>query len=218
MHCPAEGVAWIVLFNSAVGNVFDKVMPDPLIEARRGPLLPSPPNPNPRVTIAPEVLAARVGLYMNQDSRCQATLREGELWLAFDNGWGENRLSFVGEEEAWVSQGPQQNQPVRFLPSRALEASRFEMPLGVGWDFLDGPSVQPGPVGPEYDDRLGSYHYEIWGKNVGKAELSRRNGWLYFDDIRLSPYEPGLFFSGAGETVDLRSAAPSARNIPLHKT
>jgi CubicO group peptidase (beta-lactamase class C family) len=217
-YCPAEGVAFIVLYNRGVGgNLFDAIMPAPILQARRGPPLAPRPNPNPPVALAPTALAERAGLYMNQDSRCHAAVRDGALWLAFDNGWGDNRLTFVGLEEAWVSEGPRFGETMRFHAAKGLMAPWFEAPGGVGWDYIDGPSVTSGPVGIEVDASLGTYQYEIWGKRVGKATLSRRNGWLYFDDIRAAPYVPGLFFSGQGEATDLRGPVPTARNIQLFR-
>jgi CubicO group peptidase (beta-lactamase class C family) len=215
-YCPAEGVAFIALYNRSVGNVFDAVIPDPIIEARRGPPLAPQPNPNAPVSILPEALSLRTGLYMNQDARCRAVVKGGVLWLGFDNGWGDNRLVFTGTEEAWVAEGPRFGEVVRFHAAHGLQAPWFETFEGlVAWDFIDGPSIAPGPVEAQYDDRLGDYQFEIWGKRVGRTVLSRKNGWLYFDDIRLSPYAPGLFFSGAGEVLDLRGPTPTARNILL---
>ena len=72
-------------------------------------------------------------------------------------------------------------------------------------------------MGSEYDDRLGTYAIHIWGKPVVQATLSKRNGWLYYDDIRFSPFLPGLLFTGSGEALDLRGPVPTVRNIPLHR-
>jgi CubicO group peptidase (beta-lactamase class C family) len=217
MHVPAEGVAWIVHFNDGVGNVFDDIAPDPLMQVRYGAPLPDEPNPNPPVVLELEALQDLTGLYVVGDERCHVTVKDGTLQLAFDNGWGENKLTFLSPTEAWVSEGAKRSTAVRFHRAQGLVAPRFELPLGVSWDFIDGPSVPAGPVGAKYDDRLGRYQYEIWGKRVGKPELSRRNGWLYFDDLRLAPFAPGLLFSGAGEALDLRGPDPTARNIILHR-
>jgi len=215
-YCPAEGVAWIVLFNNSAGN-FDAVMPKPLLEARYGPPLPLPQNPNPVIQLAPERLRSRAGLYMNRDSRCVVATLNGSLTLQFDDGSGANRLAFASEDEGWFVEGPKRHRAVRFHPPTGLEAASFEFPEGDRWDFIDGPSVTPGPVGSEYDDQLGTYAIHVWDKPVARAILSKRNGWLYYNDIRLSPFRPGLLFGGTGEALDLRGAIPTARNILLHR-
>jgi hypothetical protein len=89
------------------------------------------------------------------------------------------------------------------------------MPAGNHWDYMDGPAVPPGPVGHEYDDKLGDYQIVTFGRPSVRLPLAKRNGYLYLADIRLSPYRPGLLFSGQGEALDLRGATPTARNIQL---
>lgn len=218
LYCPAEGLAWIVLFNAAADDGrFDEVMPRPVLEARHGRPLPPPQNPSPEVRLAPERLRSRAGLYVNRDSRCLAAIEDGSLTLEFKDRRGANRLAFVSEDEAWIVDGVMRGNPVRFYPAVGLRAASFAFPPGDRWDFIDGPSVMPGPVGTEYDDRLGRYAIEIWGKPVTQVTLSKRNGWLYYEDIRLAPFLPGLLFSGAGEALDLRGAIPTARNILLHR-
>lgn len=218
-YAPTEGVSWIVLFNSAQGdNPFDRIMPDALFEARYGSRLAAEPNPNPAITLPNERLQALTGLYMEQDSRCVAQVRDGALWLKFENAGGENRLTFISETEAWVTEGPRRPSVVKFHPARGLEAQHFELPAGSSWDFIDGPSVGPGPTGPEYDQWLGTYEILIWGSPAAKIRLTRRNGWLYYNDqIRAVPFAPGIFFGGTGEALDLRGPVPTARNIPLQR-
>lgn len=218
-YCPPERVAWVVLFNALVSDSpFDVVMPRPVLEARYGPRIAPPPNPNPIVRLPTEILQSRAGLYRNRDSRCVASAEDGSLTLRFNDGRGTNRLAFVGEDEAFVIEGLQRGAGARFHPTRGLMAAALEYPLGTHWDFIDGPSVTPGPVGSEYDDRLGTYEIRNWGKPVAQVTLSKRNGWLYYDDSRFSPFMPGLLFSGSGEALDLRGDVPTIRNIPLWRT
>ena len=218
LYCPAERMAWAVLFNAAAADdPFNNVMPRPVLEARYGPALPPPTNPNPAVRLAPERLAARAGLYRNRDSRCVASVEDGSLTLTFGDRRGANRLTFVSEDAAWVAEGLIRGADVRFHPPAGLQAASFTLGGGDRWDFIDGPSVGSGPVGSEYDDRLGTYAIHIWGKPVVQATLSKRNGWLYYDDIRFSPFLPGLLFTGSGEALDLRGPVPTVRNIPLHR-
>jgi hypothetical protein len=217
-YAPADGLAWIVLFNDGdAGNPFDEPGLRPQLEARYGPALPSPPNPHPVVRLPPERLQARAGLYMNRDSRCRVAVEDGALSLAFDNGMGTLRLAFVSDDVAWIVQGRTRATAVTFHAPAGAEAACFELPAGDRWDFIDGPSVTPGPVRGEYDDRLGAYELRRWGRPWAKVTLSKRNGWLYYNDIRLAPFAPGLLASGAGEVLDLRGPVPTARNLPLRR-
>jgi CubicO group peptidase (beta-lactamase class C family) len=218
LYCPTEGVAWIALYNAAMDDdPFNEIMPQPVLEARHGRPLPPPQNPRPVVRLSRERLHARAGLYMNRDSRCIASVEDESLTLEFKDRRGANRLAFLSTDEAWVVDGLLRGDTVKFYPAVGLRAASFAFTSGDRWDFIDGPSVEPGPVGSEYDDRLGRYAIEIWGKPVAQVTLSKRNGWLYYEDIRLAPFLRGLFFSGAGEALDLRGAIPTARNIPLHR-
>lgn len=67
--------------------------------------------------------------------------------------------------------------------------------------------------------RCGDYEIDQWGKPMPTlTRIQVRNGWLYLDKVRLiDEHQPGLFFSGDGEALDLRSATPTWRNIRLRK-
>jgi hypothetical protein len=73
---------------------------------------------------------------------------------------------------------------------------------------------------------LGEYLPTYWNVlNVFSppSRVYKLNGSLYFDESdegeviahRLYEVEPGLFFTGSGETLDLRSTPPTYRNIKL---
>jgi CubicO group peptidase (beta-lactamase class C family) len=221
-YCPSEGLAWIVLFNGVTKSdqapLFDPVMPQPLLAARYGPLAATGPNTNPIQSPPLERLQSRVGLWMNGEARCHASLDDGALGLLFEGEAGMNRLTFITDDDAWMSDGPRKGGRVRFHAAEGLLAQHFELPEGMHWDFIDGPSVAPGPVRSEYDGRLGDYEIYSWGKPVYKITLSKRNGYLYANDIRASPFIEGLFFSGLGENLDLRGSTPTVRSIQLVKT
>ena len=44
-----------------------------------------------------------------------------------------------------------------------------------------------------------------------------RNGNLYFHIYKLAEFQPGLFFTGHGEALDLRGAQPTFGNVKLEK-
>ncbi len=84
-------------------------------------------------------------------------------------------------------------------------------------DYNDGPNDPPGPDKAEWSRHEGSYRYSIWSQRTGTLRVHRKNGYLYLDDLRLSEYRPGLFFSRTGEALDLRGETPTWRNIKLHR-
>jgi CubicO group peptidase (beta-lactamase class C family) len=219
-YSPAERLAWLALFNGVTKGdpsaSFDPIMPGPILEARYGPPAPPPANPNPVRTLAPELLASRVGLWMNGDAVRRATVQGGQLYLQSGAGEGGlDRLAFTSDDEAWIADGPAKGTSVRFHPARGLEAQHFELPIGTHWDFIDGPSMPPGPVQAEYDDRLGDYQIHSWGKPVFPIRLSRKNGYIYVNDTPATPFVPGVLFSGSGENLDLTGPIPTVRSIEL---
>lgn len=86
---------------------------------------------------------------------------------------------------------------------------------GETWDFNDGPQDLPGPDLPEWKPFVGEYVATVWGKPVSKVRLERKNGYLYFDELRLEQHLPGLFFASNGEALDLRTRPPTFANARL---
>jgi len=50
--------------------------------------------------------------------------------------------------------------------------------------------------------------YKSLGQPVGFVEVHRRNGQLFLDYMKLMEFQPGLFFTGHGEALDLRGSVP----------
>jgi CubicO group peptidase (beta-lactamase class C family) len=221
IYDPAEGLGWIVLFNgvttSAAFPEFDPIMPGPILEARYGPPRAPAANTRPVKTLAPDLLESRIGQWRTRLGGCETTIVDGQLCV--DAGAaGINRLDFTSDDDAWVVDGPAKGAAVRFHAKRGFEAQHFEMPLGTHWDFVDGPSVPPGPVDSEYDAWLGDYEIRIWGKPVQIIKLSKKNGYVYFDDMPTTPFRPGVLFAGVGEALDLTGEIPTAASVQLIRT
>jgi hypothetical protein len=198
-------------------NPFDQILIDPVLASRGTvPQKPSPPAA-PAYATTNETLQRWVGSYLNGDARADMSLDGGVLVFRRRGDAAANKLTFVSPAEAWLSEGPLSPQRVRFHGEAAWEAQRFETSDGTIWDFNDGPGVPGGVLGAEYDRHLGRYEIDIFGQPAAKATLSKKNGRLYFEDVRLTPYKNGLLFSGSGEALDLRGAIPTARNIPLKR-
>jgi CubicO group peptidase (beta-lactamase class C family) len=89
----------------------------------------------------------------------------------------------------------------------------------------------PTPYKPEWSKYSGAYR-AIWRgyefsafSNFGRAlgfggpswKVHRKDGCLYLGAEALMEYQPGLFFTPAGEALDLRASPPTFRNIRLAK-
>ena len=88
---------------------------------------------------------------------------------------------------------------------------------GVTFDYNDGPNDKRGPNKREWKEYIGKYTFTKWGQKVEVRNVSNRNGYLYFDKLKLKEYQPGLFFSSAGEAFDLRTKIPTYQNTRLIK-
>jgi CubicO group peptidase (beta-lactamase class C family) len=84
--------------------------------------------------------------------------------------------------------------------------------------FNEGPSLAPGPDKLEWESLIGRYVYKVFGRPGGSFTVSRKNGYLYLDYMRLSEEKPGLFFSAHGEVLDFSGPIPTWRNIKMEKT
>jgi CubicO group peptidase (beta-lactamase class C family) len=92
---------------------------------------------------------------------------------------------------------------------------------GLVWPLGRGENELRGPEKKEWRNYAGSYIRKRFGIGERFYNVSIKNGWLHFEgygqDIRLSEYMPGLFFTPDGEAVDFRGPATSFRNIKLYK-
>ena len=85
------------------------------------------------------------------------------------------------------------------------------------FDYNDGPNDRPGPDRPEWSKYLGQYQMFYFGKPMGPYTISKKNGYLYFEDQRCLEFEPGLFFVYDGAALDFRTETPTGSNIKLFK-
>jgi CubicO group peptidase (beta-lactamase class C family) len=93
---------------------------------------------------------------------------------------------------------------------------------GTVWTLGTNANEPKGPDRKEWAGFVGSYVRKRFGFGERLYNVSVKNGWLHFQgdgqDFRLSEHTPGLFFTPDGEAVDLRTPAPSFRNIRLYET
>jgi hypothetical protein len=168
------------------------------------------------VTVQPAGLAPYVGSYIAGVNRLSMEFEGEELRL--HGPLGVDRLAFIGHDRAYVSEGPDAPQGVRFHPAAGQAPAWIEFQSGMTFDFNDRADDPPGPIGDEYDALLGDYAVIQWGVPLFPAPLSKRNGYLYLGEMRLTEHAPGLLFTADGEAVDLRGEPPTARNIVLRRT
>ncbi|MCP5047837.1 MAG: beta-lactamase family protein [bacterium] len=84
-------------------------------------------------------------------------------------------------------------------------------------DFNDSPADPPGPDKPGWQAYLGQYE-DMWEDEVDETvNISIKNGYLYYGEIRCIEHEPGLFFLYDGEVLDFRSNPPAVANHRLKR-
>jgi CubicO group peptidase (beta-lactamase class C family) len=232
-YCPDHALAWVALFNGqtregAPHRAFDRVALRPALEAKLGKARPARPPTDPVVTPDAVSLKPYGGDYLSGLSGLSAEVDERGLALRLPGETQFSWLAFTGPGAAYIAEGPGAPHRVRLYPAAGLEAARIELVVdgpdapevfshGIAFDFNDRADLPPGPIGDAYDELLGDYLVIQWGVPVIPAPLSKRNGYLYLGPMRLTEHEPGLFFTGDGEALDLRREAPTIRNIVLHR-
>lgn len=89
--------------------------------------------------------------------------------------------------------------------------------------YNDGPSDEPGPNKPEWQEFTGIYRYKEYGR-VNYLALSILNGYLYLtfedDDLKLHHHRDEVYFTADGEALIIQEKAlnykgvPAERNVP----
>ena len=92
---------------------------------------------------------------------------------------------------------------------------------GMVWVLGSSDTELKGPGKEEWSKFTGSYVRKRFGVGERFYNVSVKNGWLHFvgsgQDLRLTEYLPGLFFTPDGEAVDFRGTSATYRNIKLYK-
>jgi CubicO group peptidase (beta-lactamase class C family) len=95
--------------------------------------------------------------------------------------------------------------------------------LGTGqgyqtYDFNHVANEPCGPNKPEWSKYLGEYQVLKYGVPFQfTASITVKNGYLCYNDIKCTEYEPGFFFSYDNSPLDFRSEIPTFGGIVLHK-
>lgn len=131
---------------------------------------------------------------------------------------GLTPINFTSDTEAFIKEKNGSTTLIRFVfnvnntPSHILKVKN-----GVTFDYNDGPNDERGPNKREWKEYIGKFSFTKWGQKVEVRKVSKKNGYLYFEKLKLEEYQPGLFFSSTGEALDLRSKIPTYQNTRLMK-
>jgi len=100
--------------------------------------------------------------------------------------------------------------------------------VGEFMSINDQPDDPAGPNKPEWQAYVGEYAGKFWGTTVPilQAKIAIRNGYLYVNRpyldpegwLKLTEYEPALFFSSDGDAVSFQGDRLSFANQPFVKS
>jgi len=165
-----------------------------------------------QMDIDDEMLKKLSGTYIGRGSSIGMEIRDNIPGLK--SGSFYSPLTFYSENEAFTK-----NYHYKFvMTSEGSPSYLVRIQDGTNWDYNEGDSDKPGPDKPEWDKYTGRYRYKQWGKRGGTYRVHKKNGYLYFNNLKLvEEFKPGLFFTSTGEALDFRSEVPTWRNIRLEK-
>ena len=201
--------------NSVHGNLANQIV-DKIITLKSNgkptqPFLTSKNKAAP-IEMNPEALQNLAGFYQGRSMGFQLKIEDGNLGIELMNKF--HPLTFHSDTQVST-----ENYDYKFVfnaKGRPSYIIRFYD--GLNLDYVDGPADKPGPNKSEWEKYAGTYRYRIYGQLRGIHRVAVKNGYLYFDRLRLvEEYQPGLFFSATGEALDFRGEIPTWRNIKLEK-
>jgi hypothetical protein len=214
----------IVLLTNSVNHRYQTALPEQILDrflaARFGETLGSADN-TPRESIephwiSPQRLAALAGQYLYGSGGYMLVVsHEGRLGTGPVEQF--KPFTFVSEDVAVAEYG---GEPFYYKFARGPQdapARLIRLYDATVLDFNEGPNDVLGPDRAEWRQYEGEYRYGVFGTPSGSVEVSRRNGYLYLDHMKLSEHEPGLFFTANGEALDFRGPVPTWRNIRLDR-
>ena len=92
---------------------------------------------------------------------------------------------------------------------------------GVGFQVFDYSYAfdePPGPDKPGWSEYLGEYEVLRYGvPEHYTGSFTVKNGYPYYNDLKCTEHEPGLFFTYDGLALDFRSDPPTLGNVALRK-
>jgi hypothetical protein len=192
-----------------------------MTQAKYGSALPDrplPPSGGPIVSLQAEQLRRLEGTYINTGSVETFKVEEGALF--YIRGGSKVKLNAHSATKFTSN--------IHTFNFHLDGAGKVRGVLVQGWrnagifmSINDRPDDPPGPNRPEWQAYVGEYTGKAWGATISRSVtvsikngyLSvKRNGWL-----KLTEYEPGLFFLPDGESVLFQGAGMLISNRPYVK-
>ena len=167
------------------------------------------------VTLDRKDLQRYAGNYIGRGASADL-LFEGDRFGMKINNRNFEEIKFISETEALVNMGGSRNL-IRFINHADGSPERFVTHTGGTYDFNDSPNLPKGPNKDDWDQYIGKYVYTVYEQIENSLNVSRKNGYLYLDNYRLTEYQPGHFFTCDGESLYLKGDKKSWRNISLRK-
>jgi CubicO group peptidase (beta-lactamase class C family) len=156
-------------------------------------------------TIAIERNEGNVGVRMAPDQFYK-------LGLYDDNGELAGMLGFV-QEVRFLPPYSDKRGSMYIIDRRLSNNATFNI-----FDFNYASDEPPGPDKPDWSKYLGDYEVLRYGvPSPYTGSITVKNGYLYYNDIKCTEHEPGLFFCYDGVPLDFRSEPPTFGGIVLRK-
>jgi hypothetical protein len=224
---PDHDVGVVVLTNSSNHPALRQEI---VFEAfdRLGALGEAPePSQSPASQLPHEQLRRLRGTYIGRGDALQLELRGEALGTVSPEGF--KPLRFVSETEALLPEDEFGTHQIRFVfdeTNSSHPAHVVSLRDGSSWSYDSGPDDPPGPDHEHWDRYAGKFRIKVHGTHVATTEVRRRDGYLVLEfrvqgdpdlSLRLTEFEPGLFFTSTGEAVDFRVSPPTYANIPMWK-
>ena len=212
---PEYGVGVVVLSNGEEGDNFVADLADrtlqAMIRAKRGALPPDEPLPWTReafVDLQPEGLRWLEGSYLVGAQLTTFRVEGDRLHIVRGNRKG----ALDAHSPSRFGRGGDLYEFVLDDRGRVREVRNFG---DNGVSFLvpnDSPSDAAGPGKAEWARYVDHYHAKAYGRDDEKA-VTQKNGYLYWNDkVKLMEYQPGLFFTADGDSVQFGEDAVDCGN------
>jgi CubicO group peptidase (beta-lactamase class C family) len=217
---PEFGIGMILLTNSVNHKLLNLsyMIIDDIVKTKIGDMQPESKFNNLKAVEIDKLKTKKViGNYVGRWGRFDIVFKDENYWVK-DRRKILTPINFTSDTEAFIKEKDGSTTFIRFVfdvndtPPHILKVNN-----GVTYDYNDGPSDKRGPNKNEWNDYIGQYSLPTWGQKVEVLKVSKKNGCLYLDRLRLEEYRPGLFFSSTGEALDFRKKVPTWRNIRLKK-
>jgi hypothetical protein len=218
--CPDIGIGMVLLTNSENHQLLNLsyMIIDEIVKNKMGDRQPESKFNNLKAVEIDKLNTKKViGNYVGRWGRFDIVFKDENYWVKVRRR-GLTPINFTSDTEAFIKEKDGAITFIRFVfdfndtPSYIVKVNN-----GVTFDYNDGPHDKRGPNKKEWNDYIGQYSLSTWGQKVELLKVSKKNGYLYLDKLRLKEYQPGLFFSSTGEALDLRTKVPTWQNTRLMK-